>query len=225
MVEMDMTRNFFFSLALLATLVLIACGGEKEPEEVSQSAQTDTIADPSLDPMVQCLEVADQICGAGVWFAILGEQINNLPIDDLEAREVADSALSDGGYVYIKRTIYLDQGEVVVEGTFLEEGKATDEDLNNSKVHRIFFRNPNFHTLNGLEVGNTVLQLRETYAGEELPVSVIPDYETVVVQLPGVGNMFAHFTDPGNEWSSQAGESLSIDMLPTSWQIREIVVM
>lgn len=220
-----MNRNFLFSLALLATLIIIACGPEKEPDEVSRSVETDTIAEPSLDPMVQCLEVADQICGAGVWFAILGEQINNLPIDDLEPREVADSALSDGGYVYIKRTIYLDQGEVVVEGTFLEEGNATDEDLNNSKVHRIFFRNPTFHTPTGLEVGNTVLQLREAYAGEELPVSVIPDYETVVVQLPGAGNMFVHFTDAENEWSSQAGESLSIDMLPTSWQTREIVVM
>ncbi|MEL6589336.1 MAG: hypothetical protein AAFQ68_04620, partial [Bacteroidota bacterium] len=68
-----MNRNLFFFLALLATLVLIACGGEKEPDEVSQSAETDTIAEPALDPMVQCLEVADQICGAGVWFAILGE--------------------------------------------------------------------------------------------------------------------------------------------------------
>ncbi|MEL7339322.1 MAG: hypothetical protein AAGM67_02465 [Bacteroidota bacterium] len=219
-----MTRNLFF-LALLATLGLIACGGEKQSEEDSLIAQTDTIVEPSLDPMVQCLEVADQICGAGVWFAILGEQINNLPIDDLQAREVADSALADGGYVYIKRTIYLDQGEVVVEGTFLEEANATDQDLNTSKVHRIFFRNPNFHTPEGLEVGNTVLQLRDTYAGEELAVSVIPDYETVVVQLPGVGNMFAHFTDPGNAWSTQVGESLSIDMLPPSWQVREIVVM
>ncbi len=218
---MDSLR--FFGLALLATLLLFACETEKEAAPVDNSA--DTLSQISKDPMVQCLEVADQICGAGVWFAIIGEQINNLPIDDLQAIEVADSALSEAGYVYIKRTIYLEGGEVVVEGTFLEEENATEEELNVSKVNRIFFRNPSFHTLNDLKVGQTVRTVMEKYEGEELEVSVIADYETVVVQLPGEGNMYLHFSDPANEWSSAAGEDLSIEKLPASWQIRQIVVM
>ncbi|MEL7535369.1 MAG: hypothetical protein AAFN10_29025, partial [Bacteroidota bacterium] len=210
-------------LALLATTLALACESEKEPSQAKVEA--DTLNQIEQDPMVQCLEVADQICGAGVWFAILGEQINNLPLDDLEALEVADSALSESGYVYIKRTIYLDGGEVVVEGTFLEEEKATEEELNVSKVHRIFFRNPSFRTLSDLKVGETVRAVMDKYQGQQLEVSVIPDYETVVVQLPDEGNMFLHFSDPANEWSSSAGENLSIESLPASWQIREIVVM
>ncbi|MEM6346140.1 MAG: hypothetical protein AAF927_19785 [Bacteroidota bacterium] len=213
----------FLGLALLATLLLFAC--KTEPPSSQVEAQADTLSQMAKDPMVQCLEVADQICGAGVWFAILGEQINNLPIDDLQPLAVADSALTESGYVYIKRTIYLDGGEVVVEGTFLEEEKATEAELNISKVNRIFFRNPSFHTLNDLKVGQTVRSVMEKYKAEELEVSVIPDYETVVVQLPEAGNMFLHFSDPANEWSSTAGENLSIEKLPASWQIRQIVVM
>lgn len=218
-----MTSIRVFCFALLATSLAFACQSEKT--ETPPEVVSDTISDIAKDPMVQCLEVADQICGAGVWFAILGEQINNLPIDDLKPLSVEDSALSESGYVYIKRTIYLDGGEVIVEGTFLEEEKATEEDLNLSKVHRIFFRNPSFRIPNGLKVGETVRKVMQKYDGQDLVISTIPDYETVVIQLPDAANMFLHFSDPANEWSSSAGENLKIEMLPASWQIREIVVM
>ncbi|MFK7924680.1 MAG: hypothetical protein AB8H47_22170 [Bacteroidia bacterium] len=218
-----MTLLRVFCLALLATTLAFACQSEKT--ETPAKVVSDTINAVSKDPMVQCLEVADQICGVGVWFAILGEQINNLPLDDLQPLEVTDSALSESGYVYIKRTIYLDGGEVVVEGTFLEEEKATEEELNLSRVHRIFFRNPSFKIPNGLKVGETVRTVMQKYEGQDLLVSSIPDYETVVIQLPNVSNMFLHFSDPANEWSSSAGENPTVEMLPASWQIREIVVM
>lgn len=218
-----MTLLKVFCSALLATTLAFACQSEKT--ETPAQVVADTISDISNDPMVQCLEVADQICGVGVWFAILGEQINNLPLDDLEPLAVTDSVLSESGYVYIKRTIYLDGGEVVVEGTFLEEEKATEEELNLSRVHRIFFRNPSFKVSNGLNVGETVRTVMQKYAGQDLVVSSIPDYETVIIQLPEAVNMFLHFSDPANAWSTSAGENLKIEMLPASWQIREIVVM
>lgn len=217
-------RNFLFLLFILAA-GLLACTEENQsakqtsPEPIAPNAISE-----EQQALLDCLSEPSQICQIGLWFAMLEDPISDLPLEDILPKEIADSVISEGEYAVVRRTVYLEEGEVVVEGEYIEEAQATEENLNASKVNRIYIRSSEYHTQDSVRIGDSVQKLIDLYGAEGFEVGAIPAYQTISVSRVDDPHLFYHFTDKGNEIGTSAGEQLSIADLPKDWRMREIVV-
>ncbi len=215
-------------LTLLCCGVLWACNEpatapvEQQPENLTPGSSAISAEQQAL---LDCLAEPEQICQMGLWFAMLQDPINDLPLEDLGPKEIADSVISEQGYAVVRRTIYLEEGSIMVEGEYIPEDQATEELLNATKVNRIYVRSRQYFTQDSLRVGDTMKKLLETYGLDQLEAGSIPDYETIVIPRPNDGHIVYHFRDPDNLIGSTSEGHIEVGSLPGSWQIREIVIL
>jgi hypothetical protein len=221
-----MLKNIIY--LVIASGILLACqeqGTQTANTETEKTPTTESAISPEQQAILDCLSEPEQICQIGLWFAMLQDPIADLPLEDLGPKEIADSVITEEGYSVVRRTVYLEGGEIMIEGEYQAEEVATDESLNASLVNRIYVRTREYHTEDDIRVGDPLQKLIDTYGLEQLEAGAIADYQTLVVPKPGDGHLVYHFSDPGNEISAAAGEELTVDKIPASLAIREIVVL
>lgn len=219
-----MHKNWFQSFLVLAlvAMTLWACGDAADATGDNANA-TDSLDVAVAEP--DPCEDTTIICTEGLNFVRLGDFLAQVgPQELFDAGKVRDTLASGNGYIWIVRTLEFEDGEVIVEGEFIDDRDITQEKVDASTVNRIQVKSPAFETAQGLKVGSTFGELRETFADSTMYVDAIPEYKAVVVQVQGLP-LFFNFIESTPELSTRTDGTLTPEMIPANMEVASIVVM
>lgn len=137
-----------------------------------------------------------------------------------EAVEITDSLESQGGYLWLTRSIDLAEGRLLIEGEFIDERVANDTLLSESKINRIRIESPSFRTMEGIRVGSTTADLMKAFPNADMGLIPLTAYGLMDVQ-PDSSHI--HFLIPLPENLPEEGP-ISPEMLPADGEVRMIVI-
>jgi hypothetical protein len=107
----------------------------------------------------------------------LGIKLFDLNLDSYNISHVGDSVEEGNGYLWLSRTLHLKDGELVLEGNFIDERQYNEEELSKSVLNRVRISDPSFQTSSGLAVGQSLADIQRS----------LGEYQPQVTPLPQVG--------------------------------------
>jgi|GEM_PF-3373097 len=212
------------------SLFFMACQGNSnqgQPEEEQEEILPDTTIDEGMvmsedEKACQGMGIT-RICEEGLAFARLQSDLRKVSIEGLEGAEMQDKLNVEGGYQWRVRTIKLPEGEIRLEGDFVDEREKMDS-TKGLEINRIQIETPLFKTVKGLSVGSTVADLIAAYPEEEIKIFSDPIYEVILIMLPKVGRVIYNVYDKGNALHFAHENDFTIDKLPADTPIGFITV-
>lgn len=218
----------FLLIVLMVGLSLpLWTGCSSEPTDPEQPGRPATEADSSavVDAAPEdCPDELDVICEDGLAFVPLGGFVAEVQASDLAATEIQDSVETGNGYEWLTRTLYFDQGQVIVEGDFIDQRQSNDTLLSDSRINRVRVESPLFRTARDIRVGQPVSRLLRAYPEGEFQVVPIPDYHAYQVRMAN-SHIFYLISAAGHTASDLSAAELTPRMLPQDAPIVAIVVM
>jgi hypothetical protein len=224
---MNTFRRPLLLCALIAMLSLlwISCGSPDESQGGTTPAEGDTLAvTPEDQPLDDCPDELDVICEDGLAFIPLGSFVSEVEVADLAAGHIQDSVESGNGYVWVSRTLHFDQGQVIVEGEFMDDRGINDTLLSSSRINRVRIESPLFRTTRDIRVGHTLQALLAAFPEGGFQVVPIPDYHAFQVRLPD-SHIFYLVADTESMTEVLSPANLPVEALPQDAPIVAIVVM
>ncbi len=216
--------NWFQSFLVLALVAMTLWACSDATDATGDNANATDSLDGAVAEPDPC-EDATIICTEGLNFVRLGDFLAQVgPQELFDAGKVRDTLASGNGYIWIVRTLEFEDGEVIIEGEFIDDRDITQEKVDASTVNRIQVKSPAFETAQGLKVGSTFGELRETFADSTMYVDAIPEYKAVVVQVQGLP-LFFNFIESTPELSTRTDGTLTPEMIPADMEVASIVVM
>ena len=206
-----MNRPIFASLAILL-LLSIGCGPASPTVE-----STDTEA----APLSECMSQADLICQSGILGARLGDLVAEATWENAENIAVQDSLESQGGYIWLSRTVHLPDGPIIVEGNFIDERNMSDSLLSESRVNRLRIHNSAFQTTDQLHIGSSVAEIIAAYPAADFGLIPLASYGMLDIQVDTSHIHFLIRVAP----ELLAQDSLRLESVPIESQVAMIVVM
>jgi len=220
-----MSRLF---ILLAFVCVLTSCNNENDAEktqdQTSSPGEGAELKQETYEETLACLQDPFHICESGIQSASLQDYLADVMIEPLNVAQLGDSLDEGNGYVWLVRTLHMDKGKVYIEGNFIDERKADEEEINSSRVNRIRIESPQFYTQEGLTVGKTLGDLLEVYSDSAFYLVSQPDYG--VLDLSRF-NSHIHFLVELDSARMEALESEAspLSKVPSSQAIRSIVIM
>ena len=186
-------------------LFLFACESASEPEA----------------PVEYSLDITN----AGLSFAPLGVPLDSL---DLPVGSTIEEVLNtEGGYQWRAMNVFLPNGEkAIIEGDFVDEGDPGDK-LPTSAVNRVLVDGPEYVSPEGIRVGQSLSDLKNTFGDSSLVAVYIADYQSIDVFAPGVNRLHFNLSDPSRSVAKAARDStkeVPLDIIPEESKIVSIVV-
>jgi hypothetical protein len=224
-------KNIFAIILCISSFLVISCSKETQENQdnIEQEIAPDSIDTEGISEAekreLDCLTHSDYICETGLFFVRIGDYIADIQAEEVDGATISDSLVSENGYEWVVRTMELPEGQIIVEGEFVDERKSNDTILSNTRVNRVRVETPLFQTADQIKVGDSITKLLEVYTEESFQVVSIPSYEIISVQ---VSNQKLNYLvkDDGNALAnSLPGDVINIDDLPREALISGIVVM
>lgn len=210
---------------LLVALTIMACG-PSSPSDTESAAEA---FDPASLGLTQadssCLHDPYQICEAGLAFALLGQPIDQVDWAPYGVVSSSEEIMTGNGFQWMVKTLAFPEGQLVLEGEFIDERFADEASLQQSPINRIRVETPQFATAEALAVGSSVEELLQVQPDSLYEVISIPEYETLAVQAPSTSSLSFLIEDLGNRLSVSAGQDLRLSKLPPDATIKAVVVM
>jgi hypothetical protein len=157
-----------------------------------------------------------------LWFR-LGDPIDGLNTMGYQRAYMTDTLFSGGGYEWRAKVIHFAEGDLTVEGDFVDEGDPAGK-LPTSGINRIRLQTPNFRSPEGWGVGTSISELRQSVPDSVFVVVPIPQYGFIQVSLPALTRL--NFLVRDNSLFSLPDSVLpSIGMLPGGAMVESVVIM
>ncbi|MEL6132958.1 MAG: hypothetical protein AAFR59_06295, partial [Bacteroidota bacterium] len=217
----------FFALMLLP--FLWSCGGEENKTEKQEAADASaeemtTLEQETYEETVACMKDPYHICESGIQSANLNDYIADIMVEPLDVQSVGDSLDEGNGYVWLVRTLHMDEGQVLVEGNFIDDRKATEETLNQSQINRIRIESEQFYTEEGIKVGQTLSDLLKVYTDSAFYIVSQPDYG--VLDLSRFNSRIHYLIEIDVDlMEGLESAAAPLSEVPGSQAIRSIVIM
>ncbi|MEM9986987.1 MAG: hypothetical protein AAF804_17990 [Bacteroidota bacterium] len=172
------------------------------------------------DPGKRPLETT--ISPVGLRFVRLQDSLASIQPQGSNLIGMRDTLEHANGYIWLSRILDLQDGQIILDGDFIDDRQATQALIDGSQVNRIRIESPSFETQEGLKVGSTFAELMKAFRDSTLYIDPLPDYQMLQVQVPNMG-MFYLFEEPKLLENGQL--EISPGDLPSDLPIRAIVVM
>lgn len=110
----------------------------------------------------------------GLDFVRLGDKLADLNLEELGFTEVGDSLEEAGGYMWLSRTLPVEDGQIILEGDFIDDRQFSEEKLGESLLNRIRISTPSFKTAEQISVGMSLEQLQKANGERKFFVTPLP---------------------------------------------------
>ncbi len=172
------------------------------------------------DPGKRPLETT--ISPVGLRFVRLQDSLASIQPQGSNLVSMRDTLEHANGYIWLSRILDLQDGQIILDGDFIDDRQATQALIDASQVNRIRIESPSFETQEGLKVGSTFADLIKAFHDSTLYIDPLPDFQMLQVQIPNMG-MYYLFEEPKQLDSGQL--DISPDHVPSDLPIKAIVVM
>lgn len=207
-----MKKNIFIILVLMLSLIGWLTGCQNEEKNKGN-------ADFDNKP-----RIASTIYRDGLDFARLGDAMADLDLDKLGFSLVGDSLEEAGGYNWLSRTIHLEDGEVVLEGNFIDNRQFDQEKLGESRLNRVRIGSPFFQTADSVSVGMSLAELQAATEGKDFFVTPLPRDGLVDLE-DELGHIHYLIEADMTVFSVILEQANPISVIPPTNKIKYIVVM
>ncbi|WNJ20408.1 hypothetical protein [Pontibacter sp. G13] len=223
---MRVFRKISFATTLFLIFIGMACSDQADQQNQTEepAVMEGNEMDAALEAEIACRQEPYQLCEAGINTIQLADIIADMTIPEWEIVEMTDSLESRNGYDWLIRTVHLKDGNVFLEGNFIDSHAATDSMINASILNRIRIESPSIHSHHNLKVGDPVSKLAESHPVESLVAVPIPDFGVIQVQI-AESHVFYLVPDGGQTFETQEDGSISWDQMPAGAQIQSMVLM
>ncbi len=200
----------------------LACTTPSSEKQTSEVPPADTLAKNDQSAH-SCPAAPHGICNQGLRFAHLGDTLVDLEVP-IEGSLVQDTLYHASGYYWRAFTVAFAEGEVIIEGDFIDERSATDQQVLASQVNRVRVEAPFFRTEAGIRVGSSFNDLLRAFPEEDFFFDPIPEFQVLQVQV-GARNIFYLLREETPELATGDAGIITPDMIPQDARISAIVVM
>lgn len=223
-----MSRYSFpaFLFPLFCLLFVAACTSDPQEQQAGSDESNSAIGIPLTPEDKACLASSEAICELGLSFALLGQSMEELKLPNPETFDVSDEVLEAGGYYWNSKTLQTPAGTIVLEGDFIDERAAGQEDLpENNRIFRIRIESTEFSTPNGIQVGSNLGDLKNIIGEADLQAQYLPDFQSIDISVPNSRIRYLIRDENGQYDELTTPEVISIEEVPDGIPVYALVLI